>query len=1717
MKKVSLFLFIFLFIFCSCDIGLGNAVDLEAPEITITSPKDNANVHKNIILRGICKDNIKVKEVEIVEQKNDNSLVLRGYGVIEGDEWSCEVNLDEGECFLICTAKDEAGNSSPKSKAVITLTVDETAAQAQDWYIDRGKNIQVPFYTKEELEEVDCNLVLNKFVPQNEQFSISGTVYDAISVAKVVLKLYEDNEETPFITKSIDSETITTGSIYSPSISFTHNELINIRPSLSSGKHYLRASYEVYDDAGNSSEGNVGYLLWYPESDSPGIEQDDVEDEYLIMNVGSIIPVYFYDDDSISEVRYALITEDEKNQKGISIENMMDYVGEPDKDLQSGLTEYPVQIKTTTIENGVENALTSGTYYILLYIKDINGKEKKRFITVSLRDVKNPVIRIISPKENEKPEMIEDENSVANSFNINGVVTDSTGCKYVKVAFIPESENGEYKTSLEKQARAKELFNNAESKDDEFVREYVFESTEPKPKSDGMIEEKFDFTFNLLDDFPSDKNKSKFFMFVVEDLDGNQVFKQWIVGADSDKPEFKFVTPNDMSVIDYYNSDLTFVFKAVKSSGLGIQEDSYEVTREGEKNCVYTFENGKLQWQDDKKEYIKLTIQKSELEDWAEGRNGFNKDSAPIFNFRCEDILGNEGSARMTIVLSPLPALESITADQRSGIYGAGTELSFQAKFSDSVRVTGKPKLKLAGIKNDSISGDVYAVCESSDLSDTLTFTYNTRIGDYCENGDYIYVADDCINLNGGKIETGTQGNGDASISFVSGQNFWDSTDSKIKKEIQIDGISPYLKKFAIKVNDTVIDNNDYYANANTNIFVTVTFSESVSVSGNVNLLAQIGSGESKIHFTQYSMNSIGDEITYLYTVESDKNGELTFAGFSDTTGIKDKAGNTLAEYDNKKINIVLDTIKPNKPSIKDASSENSGNNLSSGVYNKPPKFTVSTSNSDIEKTEVSIDNGQSWIDLSKNEVGGGNDSAWNYTDGVFTIIDNGTYNIIARVTDKAGNVSDNTDTISVILNQQFPEILDIKIACENGNYKKGSELIFKIFLSDTLKPYSETDASITITSIKDPSITKEINAVPSGENNFLNYIEFKHIVDDNDNFEGIHISKVNLEQLQDKYNNNQDDITKKKIAVLTAKPTDGSDTGCYRRSIYADGKAPKIDVYSPNNNGVGGVENTPFEIKLTFSEKVYKEAGTITLRRKGEWAIPPVLTVSDFNKVYNSSKLTSDDKEILMRTINGNGTGNELLDARTGIASGPYKKITNGLKVENGYYVPDTDTKYVLDFNLGLYAGSTLINPYGEKKTADVANIRKVFEKTGYHEHTWQVNSSYITINNNEVTITIPKNEFYDSANYTDGGSPDTNHDNLADGIEWELIISDGAFRDNVGNLYKGLQTGDYTLWSDIVSKPVVRVDRYSHGYGAIEPNSTDSNVIFNETNKDKFTDINVWTQGGKSLGEISESKKLYDNTERTGGRTKPTGYVRVRIDSQTPGATLNYKTFNTGAFDVTTGAVAKDSLENSIAWTKYKLDNGINSYSSSGTSGDSNYTFGEISDKTISCTVSEIVDATLEKIESSFTGNSQTNNAGIIIIVGDGEYKTARKDYVVAYGTHNSLPTMDNSENGAEGVFKTVVYSKNYEGNNQFSIEGGTFMGGEPTVSGFPVRDGESAQYSKNAYHIPDTDKENIWVSYEIVSTNWAVLLREKVNSKNYPRSSYGQATYTNGYIHY
>ena len=504
------------------------------------------------------------------------------------------------------------------------------------------------------------------------------------------------------------------------------------------------------------------------------------------------------------------------------------------------------------------------------------------------------------------------------------------------------------------------------------------------------------------------------------------------------------------------------------------------------------------------------------------------------------------------------------------------------------------------------------------------------------------------------------------------------------------------------------------------------------------------------------------------------------------------------------------------------------------------------------------------------------------------------------------------------------------------------------------------------------------------------------------------------------------------------------------------DGKNPRIGSYSPVNNGVYKAGNDRFTVTLTFDEPVFQESGSIILQRKGNWAIPAVMTGAEFLDIYNNINLTVAQKETLMATTNGNATGAERVDARTGIAVGPYRKITHGLKGITTLK-PDTDTKYVLDFNLGLYDGTTTLDKYASDGgiTADVAEIRKVFEATGYHQHVIDVKDASVTVENNVVTIVFA---------------------NIEDGLEWELLIDEGAFIDATGNEFAGLKSGDYTVWSDKVATPVVRVDRYSHGYGAYEPDKDG-----------KLTEIT----GYKSPSD-KKNLDIPDDISKTntGYDTKPTGYARVRIDCQTPGADIYYKIVNKSSIKTsdTTGATKYS----------YKDNNEAEPTVVEGTS--VTFTYHEHNNM---FTLSSNGDAT--KTDLTFTsGGTKYSN---FVIVGDGLLTTARKDYVTAYATKTlSGQSFKQSENGYEGVFKTVICSANRDG--ALNIEGGTAKGGEANVNGFPVKDAtKDIRYSKNMYQ---DGKSNYWISYEIISTHWAILQHRSNYSTNYPWSSYGEYTY-------
>ena len=135
---------------------------------------------------------------------------------------------------------------------------------------------------------------------------------------------------------------------------------------------------------------------------------------------------------------------------------------------------------------------------------------------------------------------------------------------------------------------------------------------------------------------------------------------------------------------------------------------------------------------------------------------------------------------------------------------------------------------------------------------------------------------------------------------------------------------------------------------------------------------------------------------------------------------------------------------------------------------------------------------------------------------------------------------------------------------------------------------------------------------------------------------------------------------------------------------------------------------------------------------------------------------------------------------------------------------------------------------------------------------------------------------------------------------------------------------------------------------------------------------------------------------------------------------------------------------------------------------------------------------------------------------LVGDGSYLTARKDYITAYASKTGFKE---SKNGYEGIFKTIVYVKDDKCTYCINIEGGTAAGGQPNVSGFPLRDATSAddptgagRYSKTCYNINGSNNKHnqVFVSYEIISEDWAILLCNHNHSKDYPLNSYGGSAY-------
>ena len=1711
MKKFAILFTVLLAIFIafiSCEVGLGAQIDLEAPVLTITQLRSAGRsfqkselstliyCHKDVTFSGTAVDDIKMKEVyaEIKWEGTDSSYHRLGTANLSGENWTLSLNLQrEGTAQLRIVAVDDAGNISSKSQKTIVLLVDETGPVGNGWYIDRGNGFVYSLKDLDALKAIvhsDPNLenAENIDVGQNVSFSIHADVNDTMGIkdGSVKIKLRDENgSELAEITSSAASN-------FAPEFKITSDTL----STLTTGQHYIEVLFSAEDivtvpHSNLTEDISAGWFLWWPESDKPravpNITVDD--DDAIHLKVKEALNITVFDDDELKSADYELASSDatgfSANKKTANFSN-----------------ERTSQIILTAPDSPQQMCL-------LLQATDSSGVQSDlKKIPVTVTDASSPLLIISSPENNKVPQVVMSSNNQKAEITITGQTLDSAGCAFLEFVWVPDSV-----ASTNKKEKALSYLDKINTTDEhstyapsgnaavkitdgdgDFAGLKMWSAKlTADGNSDSLKKHKFSFTVDLLNDFvansENEKIKSKYFLVKLTRTDGKSVYQEYTLVGDTQLPSITAISPaSDTAIIDD-GADFTFEFKGTKASGLAMKTETYKIERVDESpsveitNSVEGFSN--VKYEENSGTY-KASISKETLAQLKE------KGVKPKFQFSVEDLFGNKGVSQCTLVIDALPKLNSITSTA-SEFCRLGEEILINANFSDTVSVdsehqsgNNRPYIKLKNISGSANNRDK-AYYKSGSGSTVLTFSYTVQKGD---TSDGIQVD----NTNKTPIEI------NGTTSLTEGKNIHqnsltDENNLQAKKKIKVDGVSPNVSSIKIESNASESENkngNITYLKAGRKISATVNTDKNITIQGTPNFTLDVYDSSSKktgsliLDFEKTLGNRA---VVFSRVIESgDENGILKYSpstAVNDFSYIKDAVGNDLVPQSSgtTETNFAVDTGVPSVPKIYASGTENI---LKSGKYKTSVTFELdSSTDNSIKKTEYSLDGGSSWSEYNS------------------AVTLNESASLTARRTDYAGNVSDNSDVIELDINNIFPSYT-VECTSSDGYYKAGSTLTFRVNFSNSVNIAAGSQAKIYLSGTDESDIvTNGAAAVLSNQTaqNGVTSATFTYTVQKTDQFtlkieNGLNEnSGVHLDGITDLYGFSD-------TKGLSAE---------YTRDVVCDGVIPYITSMKPgeetaNNSNIYKKGNV---ITINFNEPVQKGEGSVILRQVKGWAIPPVINVDDFSTILtavrslNNFTISSNGKNLTgtqvlymdgAEDVRDLETSNTTLNAYyhgNGQFIGPYKKSSQGITDDGA---PDTELKYVLDFEMGIwetdenhyygttYQGTTSPTPKNGDTVITAGNIRSVLEKIGYHERVLDVTSPAVKLSSDRKSaeITFPKGL--------------TGTANLADGREWELVISKGAFIDytenefgseytngnsaaklskdsimqnggtltselgdwaenaNVGTGGRGrssnatdpvvlIQTsnGKNAFWSDKVAEPVIRVDRYSYGIGAYQA-----------------------TENGE--------KELITKDSQT-----PTGFIRARIDCETKDATIKYaKSTKTGTRDTT---AANDNGYSSAPEPKYIETSDTHCYS--------------YLSKTENQTKATLKNANLT------TDYTQ----GDFFALGSKGYGNSCKDYVVAQGTK---PGFTPSEKATEGVFKTVVrFYQPTRGNgytylaslndsqNAFSIRGTTGWAGEPYITPFPLRDARhGSPYLKRTYRERgDTNATNqssydfYWISYEIL----------------------------------
>ncbi len=1183
---------------CDSPVGLGSKVNMVPPTVTIDSPDFMENVGSVFTIKGTAADKEGIILLTITVE----------YVTKEGEGWKQEFRSERGLWSSrstaspvweytnnngVWTALDKknifwsVGVSMPKDtldgEYLISVSaensVNKTSAVQQRRVI---KDASPPVVTilAPMLELDSYETIFDAYKLQNPsilnrlhsgEIAVQYEIKDDFSFAGLYFQLADDEETIYYNPDANPVENMG----WSGKAIIPGTEIRDAGGNPITGKKYLQLISTVTDQAGNKSlPRSHGWLVWWPEADKPWVDGFGVENQAEAQQLcrvypGSVIQGQAYDNKSVYSVSYKI------------------YDGGNGQLVDEGV------VYNQPLEGGKDTSaffnwtITSPTKYAVYKIvidcedkQGNKGEQVTRYFYVY--DVDAPSISVTKPAAQETL-----FGNVDGDFTVEGIAGDGVEPKRLTMVRLNPNavdENRVLYLSTEYAGW------NTPGKDAKGNMIWELDLIPKGKNNEGRVEKTFSKSLNLFDDLNIGTGPDEFslatqsFIFRVEGDEGRALTLPYSVRGDIQPPSLSIdriivkrtgVEVQNRTTLELKNDVMDFMKEGdeIYLSGTW-NDDSAKIWKDKDKMGIFT-----VSWNG--------TPVDASLE--YDGANG-TWEAGPVIYHQGEE---GSGDGDITVTLHDIgnniakrsfsaridtnnPVLRFVTSDVSDGSYSIGKEINIYLEFNKDVEYTG------ADIPYLNLNNGKTAERTSGDGTMRHKFTYTVADGD-----------DTASFLNVTSIEFGSgtwTGGGAADMTTIpAGKNLSDT------KKIKIDTEPPSISRVESM-------NEAGYYKAGSTINLRLYFNEKIvfnrgSGGAQLGLDNLIGSTDGTTDVLNQNVSG-QDFLLFTYrTVNSHNTSALSVTGLTLNAGasIKDEAGNALTVFSipaGKNIadgtegkTIVIDTTKPNPPVLSHAG----------GTFKTAQTFTVSGGESGA---------------LAEYSING----SWHTYTGEVEIQNIGSYTISTRQTDRAGNVSDNTASVTITIEEDIPLLRSFSGSSPSGTYKTGDPITIILNLSKVVDITG--DPQLKLNAGNNTAV-----ALFDGTNRSnTSTLKFNYTIALGNDVGTLGINSIDLVGVT---------LTADGKIVTAELRTDGKDGSGNSLSDYA---RITIDTTVPVFTGASyDADNS--KLTLNFSKKIYKGSGVITLTQQGTYLAPAVLTKDEYNRFGGASVLGA------YYTVGTNGT----------------------------------------------------------------------------------------------------------------------------------------------------------------------------------------------------------------------------------------------------------------------------------------------------------------------------------------------------------------------------------------------------------------------------------------------------------------------------------------------